>query len=88
MPEHAYVFNKEGKLLTWNKNVEILSGYSTDELKNLFVSELIYKDDKDRVVAKLMEHLAEGDDKERLIEYRIQVKSGKVIPVIALRNLA
>ncbi len=87
MPECAYVFSKEGKLLTWNKNVEILSEYSADELKNIFVSELIYKDDKERVVRKFMEMLAEGDDKERLIEYRIQVNSGKIIPVIAMRSL-
>ncbi len=87
MPECAYVFSKEGKLLTWNKNVEILSEYSADELKNIFVSELIYKDDKERVVKKFMEMLAEGDDKERLIEYRVQIKSGKIIQVIAMRSL-
>ncbi len=87
MPECAYVFSNEGKLLTWNKNVEILSEYSADELKNVFVSELIYKDDKEMVLEKFLEMLAEGDDKERLIEYRIQVKSGKIIPVIAMRSL-
>ena len=87
MPEHAYVFSEEGKLLTWNKNVEILSGYSEDELKNKFVSEFIYEGDKERVVEKFMELLAEGDDKERVIEYRLQAKSGKVIPVIAMRSL-
>ncbi|RLD58634.1 MAG: hypothetical protein DRJ05_07690, partial [Bacteroidetes bacterium] len=59
MPEHAYVFSKEGKLLTWNKNVEILSGYQEDEMNNKFVSEFIYEPDKERVVKKFMEHLAE-----------------------------
>ena len=87
MPEYAYVFSNEGRLLTWNKNVEILSEYSPDELKNIFVSELIYKDDKERIVKKFMEMLAEGDDKERLIEYRVETKSGKVFPVIAMRSL-
>ena len=87
MPEHAYVFSEEGKLLTWNKNVEILSGYSEDELKNKFVSEFIYEGDKERVIKKFMELLAEGDDKERVIEYRLEAKSGKVIPVIAMRSL-
>ena len=87
MPEHAYVFSDEGKMLTWNKNTEILMGYSGDELNNKFVSEFIYKDDKERVVKKFMEMLAEGDDKERFIEYHLITKSGKVIPVIAMRNL-
>jgi len=87
MPEHVYAFSEEGKLLTWNKNVEILSGYSGDELKNIFVSELLYKEDKEMVVERFMKLLAEGDDEERVIEYRIQTKSGKVIPVIAMRSL-
>jgi len=87
MPEQAYVFSEEGKLLTWNENVEILSGYSADELKNKFVTEFIYQPDKERVVGKFMELLAEGDDRERVIEYRLQIKSGKVIPVIAIRSL-
>lgn len=87
MPEHAYVFSKEGKLLAWNKNAEILSGYSAEELKNKFVSEFIYTPDKERVVEKFMELLAEGKDKEPFIEYRLQQKSGKVIPIVAMRSL-
>ena len=87
MPNHSYVFSEEGKLLTWNENVKILTGYSEDELNNKFVSEFIYQPDKDRVVEKFMELLAEGDDRERVIEYRLKVKSGKVIPVIAMRSL-
>ena len=86
MPEHAYVFSNEGKLLTWNKNIEILLGYSRDELNNKFISEFIYEPDKKRVVEKFMELIAEGEDKERIIEYRLRTKSGKVIPVIALRS--
>ena len=87
MPEHAYVFSEEGKLLTWNENVKNLVGYSENELNNKFVSEFIYEPDKERVVKKFMELLAEGDDKERIIEYRIQTKSGNIIPVIAMRSL-
>jgi len=87
MPNHAYVFSEEGKLLTWNENVKNLLGYSEDELNNKFVSEFIYRPDKERVVEKFMELLAKGDAKERVIEYRLQVKSGKIIPVIAMRSL-
>jgi len=89
MPEISYVFSKEGKLLTWNKNMEIIFGYSNDELHHKFVSEFIYEADKERVVKKFMEILSDGDDtdKERTIEYRITTKSGKIIPILALRSL-
>jgi len=32
MPELAYVFNNEGRLLHWNKNAELVLGYSKEEL--------------------------------------------------------
>ena len=87
MPENAYIFSKEGKLLTWNKNLEITTGFSKDELKNKFISEFIYEPDKERVVKKFMEILAEADNNERTIEYSIRAKSGKIIPILALRSL-
>ena len=87
MPEHAYIFSKEGKLLTWNKNLEFLTGFSEDELKNMFVSELINKDDKERVLEKFLEIISDGNDTERVIEYNIKTKSNKVIPILAMRSL-
>lgn len=87
MPEHAYIFSNDGRLLAWNKNVETLSEYSAEELDNKFVTELICKDDKVRVANKFMELLADADDKERIIEYSVQTKSGKVIPCLAMRSV-
>ncbi len=87
MPEHAYIFSKEGKLLTWNKNIEILLEYSAKELKNKFVTELICKDDKDRVANKFIELIVDGDDKERIIEYCIETKHGRIIPCLAMRSV-
>ena len=87
LPVCAFVFSKEGKLLTWNKNVETLLGYSVDELNNKFASGFIYKDDKERVIMKFMEILAGSVNKEPFIKYRVQTKSGKGIPVIAIRSL-
>ena len=87
MPEQAYVLSTEGRLLSWNKNVEIISGYSSDELKNKLVTEFVKKDDKARAVEKLTELLANDDNKKIVVEYNLQTKSGKIIPVIALRSL-
>ncbi|MCK5780010.1 MAG: PAS domain S-box protein, partial [Psychrilyobacter sp.] len=80
-------FSEEGKLLTWNKAVESITGFSRNELKNKFVSEFIITKDKEVVVKKFMELLAEGDDKEPFIEYSIKQKLGEIIPVVAMRSL-
>ncbi len=87
MPEISYVLSKEGRLLTWNKNMEIIFGYSKDELQNKFVSEFIHKDDKERIVKRFMEMLSTNNNSERSIEYKIVTKSGEVIPILALRSL-
>jgi len=87
MSEVAYVFSKEGRLLTWNRNMEKIFGYSKDELKNKFVSEFIEESDKERVLEKYLQLVTDGDDKERNIEYSIRTKSGKVIPILAIRSL-
>jgi len=45
MPELAYVFNNEGQMLMWNKNIETVLGYSKDELlyKNIVSTPKTYK---------------------------------------------
>ncbi len=87
MPEQAYILSTEGRVLTWNKNVETLSEYSADELSNIFITELICKGDKNRVAGKFMELIGEAEDKEQIIEYCIQTKSGKIIPCLAMRSV-
>ena len=87
MPEQAYVLSTEGRLLTWNKNVEIISGYSSDELKNKFVGEFVNNEDKAQVADNLTELLANENNEKIVVEYNLQTKSGKSIPVIVLRSL-
>ena len=87
MPECAYMFSSDGKLLAWNKNVEVLSEFSGEELEFKFLTELIHKDDRDRIAEKFVELMAEGDDKERIIQYNIVTKSEKIIPCLALRSV-
>ncbi len=86
MPEQAYVLSTEGRLLSWNKNVEIISGYSGEELKNRFVGEFVNNEDIAQVADNLTELLA-NDSEQIIVEYDLQTKSGKSIPVIVLRSL-
>ena len=87
LPEFAYIISKKGTLLSWNKNLKALFGYSESELRNKFMQEFIYEPDKERVLQKFMEIVNNYDDVERTIEYRIITKFGKIIPILAIRSL-
>ena len=86
MPEFAYVFNKQDELVLWNKNLELLLGYSPEELyrKNAydFMEESV-KNLNIEAINKLFR-----DKEEQSLEQNILTKSGKKIPVIDTANYA
>ena len=57
MPELAYVFDKEGRMQIWNKNVELVLGYSKDELYCKLVSEFIDEPDREKPLRQSVEFL-------------------------------
>jgi len=85
MPELAYVFDKEGRMVMWNRNVEIILGYSKDELHHKLVTDFIDEPDRDEVLKVFMEVLTDG--KERTVEYNMLLKSGEKIPYIGSGSL-
>ena len=87
LPELAYVFSKEGKLVAWNKNIEVGSGYSKEELNSISISDFVLGSDKEKVHNKFSEVFSGGVRGEQIIEYSVQSKSGSVFPVIGLRSL-
>ena len=80
VPGLAFIFSTKGRLLTWNKNVEVVTGYSREELDNKFVASLIYESDREMALGELMEIFARDEDVKATIEYRVLTKSGKAIP--------
>ncbi|MCF6171212.1 MAG: sigma 54-interacting transcriptional regulator [Bacteroidales bacterium] len=86
MPEFAYVFNKQDELVLWNKNLELILGYSAEELykKNAydFLEESI-KEINIEIISKVF-----SDKEEQSLEQNILTKSGKKIPVIDTANYA
>ena len=70
MPELAYIFDKEGRLLLWNKNVEMILGYSEDELYNKYISDFQdIKDFKneDIIQNKKLEYIVSGKGERTLV---------------------
>ncbi len=86
MPELAYVFNKEGRMLMWNKNIETVLGYSKEELYHKFISDFI--DETDRVKTMEAMYRIFQEKTEQTVEYNLLTKSGKKLPYIGSGSLA
>ena len=86
MPELAYVFNKEGQLLSWNKNTEKVLGYSKKELYLKNVSDFQEINDRERVHKVFTDVLLNGEEKS--VEYNMLTKSGQKIPCLGTGSLA
>ena len=80
MPELAYVFDKEGRMLMWNNNVELVLGYSKDELDHKFVGEFIAEADREATIEIFNKVFSEK--KTHTIDYHLLAKSGKKLPYI------
>ncbi len=86
MPEFAYVFDKHNKLVMWNKNLELILGYSTEELYKKDAYDFLEESTKDinvEIISKVF-----NNKEEQSIEQNILTKSGKKIPVFDTANYA
>lgn len=72
MPELAYVFDKEGRMIMWNRNVEIVLGYTKDELHHKSIDEFIYEADIEKTLELVNKIITEG--KEQTVDYHLLTK--------------
>jgi formate hydrogenlyase transcriptional activator len=79
MPGIFYIFDAEGRLRHWNRTVETLLGYSTEELVGKHVLDFIHPEDRDHVAAETGRVFSEGTGQA---EYRLLLKDGRTIPHI------
>jgi chemotaxis protein methyltransferase CheR len=79
MPGLAYIFDKNKKLVAWNKKGEEILGYSTEELHEGKNPEFAQESDREKLRAAFIETLAKGSGS---LEFTIVTKSGKKIPVL------
>ena len=86
MPELAYVFDKEGRMIMWNKNIELILGYSEQELHHKYISEFINEADREKTLELFYKIFAEG--KQQTIEYHLVTKFGVKLPYIGSGSLA
>ena len=85
MPGLAYVFDAEGYMLWWNKNVETVLGYTPDELKEMTATDFLDKAFREKGAKAFASTLQDG--RTRIVEYKMLLKSGKKIPYIGTGSL-
>jgi len=78
MPQMAYVFDLQGKMKRWNKNVEDILGYTSEELFDKYIGDFASDEDMERVM-KIVQKIVE-ERKELTVEYGFITKSGEILP--------
>ncbi len=86
MPELAYVFSKDDKMLMWNKNIETILGYSSEELLYKSGSDFIDKEFRDKTTEAITKIFTEKN--QQTIEYNLITKSGEKLPYIGSGSYA
>ena len=77
LPGIFYLFNKEGKYLRWNKNLETVTGYTADEIRKIHPLDLFTADEKKMVEEKIKNVFVAGSD---IVEANFKTKSEQLIP--------
>jgi len=78
MPQLVYIFDDKGNMIRWNKNIEKILGYSSEELLNKHTTEFYPEEEREYVLGEISKVFQ--DEKERTVEYTLITKSGEKIP--------
>ena len=77
LPGVFYLFTKEGVYLRWNRNLELVSGYTAEEVKKMHPLDFFVGDEKELIAQKISEVFATGFTE---VEATLITKEGKRIP--------
>jgi len=79
LPGVMYVFDKLGHLKRWNKNLEIVTGYSPNQIKKMNPLDFMATMDKNRVRKAIEKVFHEGNAN---VEASLSTVSGQIIPYL------
>jgi two-component system, cell cycle sensor histidine kinase and response regulator CckA len=77
MPGIVYFFNRDGRLLRWNRNFALVSGYSPSEIVSMHGREMFAPEDRTALAQAVAAAFTEG---EAVVEASILTKDGRTIP--------
>lgn len=79
LPGLFYVYNEKGKLIRWNENHEIGTGYSNEELANKSLASWFSKEELPRIQKSIKTVFTHGASS---IEVNLTMKDGRVVPYV------
>jgi PAS domain S-box-containing protein len=77
LPGNVYLFQPDGKFLKWNKVLEDITGYTSEEISEMSPLALVPDNEKDAFSQTIARVLSEGQDS---IESHILTRDGKSVP--------
>ena len=77
VPGLIYLYTQDGKLVRWNKQHEIFSGYTHAELENFHATDWFTQDGSDKLMSEWARVFAEGSSS---LELKIKKKDGTLVP--------
>jgi PAS domain S-box-containing protein len=77
IPGIVYVFEEQGGLVRWNRNLELITGYDGEEIKNMRPLDLLYEGHRERGAGKTREGFTAGKVES---EADLLTRDGRRIP--------
>ena len=77
LPGIFYLYNNEGKFLRWNENLEIVSGYSAEEITQMIPTDFFPEDEREYIRGRVEKAFADG---VCTAEANLLSKNGRKIP--------
>jgi len=77
VPGLLYLYSEDGKLLRWNKQHELLTGYSAEELKDFPVDQWFNEHDLNKLQSEWSKVFIEG---QTTTEFNLKLKNGSFAP--------
>ncbi len=77
LPGSFFVIAPDGRMVRWNKNLELLSGYSAAEVATMCILDFVADGHKELAARAMSKSLEQGSDE---VEVDCRAKSGRVVP--------
>ncbi|MGV3765696.1 MAG: PAS domain S-box protein [Chitinophagaceae bacterium] len=77
LPGVFYLYDTAGKFLRWNRNFELVTGYSSEEMKRIHPLDLFDEDQKALLAEKIAGTFEKGEES---VQAEFMLKSGAKIP--------
>jgi PAS domain S-box-containing protein len=78
LPDPLYAFDVDGYPLRWNEQFETVSGYSSEEIEEMHVSEFVPEEELETILTDFQ--LIIGEGRTVTVETKIETKDGDWVP--------